>query len=116
MSEEWRDIPADAVDWEANPISKRAGGYVRMMCEKMYYREGQSKWSCGEWHRLTLGQIADLGVRHWSRCTNIGPLGIDVIKWVLDEAASGRCPFLAVDGRAAVDAYVPTVRTKEAGE
>lgn len=33
-----------------------------------------------------------------------------------DEAASGRCPFLAVKGRAAVDAYVPTVRAKEAGE
>ena len=110
MTEDWRSIPAAAVDWELNPISTRGGGYVRMMCNHIYWRSDKHPTGCGGWKDMTLGDIADLGEKYWLRCTNIGPKVVLVIKWILDEAASGRCPFLAATGRKAADAYVPTVR------
>jgi hypothetical protein len=103
---DWRSIRADSVDWEMNPISKRAGGYVRMMCNDIFKWKGSHGVGCGDWSELTLGDIADLGERHWLRCTNIGPLGVKVIKWGIDQAAIGRHPVLATKGKA-VDAYEP---------
>lgn len=111
---DWRSIPAESVDWEINPISKRGGGYVRMMCNKIFWSEGRHEMSCGAWKDLTLGDVADLGEKHWLRCNNIGPKVVLVIKWILDEAASGRCPFLAAKGTKAADAYEPTVRAVKA--
>lgn len=108
---DWRSVRADSIDWEVNPISKRAGGYIEMMCNKTYYHPNKYHRSCGDWHDLTLGCIADLGVRHWLRCQNIGPLGVDVIKWVIDEAAQGRVAYRATKGRAA-DAYEPCTPTR----
>jgi len=102
----WRDIPASDIDWGSNPISKRAGYKVRMMCADMYLSQFSNKFSCSAWHEATLGEIADYGERHWLRCTNIGALGVEVIKWVIDEAAEGRCPLFAEAGKAP-DAYVP---------
>jgi len=103
---DWRNIRADSIDWVVNPISSRAGRYCRMMSNAIYINSYSDAWSCGGWSDLTLGDIADLGVRHWGRCRNIGPLGVQVIKWIIDEAAEGRCPMLATKGRAA-DAYEP---------
>lgn len=102
----WRDIPACDIDWGQNPISKRAGYKVRMMCVDIYLNKFSDKFSCGAWHNVTLGEIADYGPRHWRRCTNIGDLAVEVIKWVIDETALGRCPLIATAGPA-VDAYVP---------
>jgi hypothetical protein len=102
----WRSIRADSIDWLENPISRRAGGYCRMMSNSIYINQHSDARSCGGWSNLTLGEIADLGIKHWMRCRNIGPLGVDVIKWIIDEAAAGRCPILATHGRAA-DAYDP---------
>jgi len=102
----WRDIPAADIDWGCNPISKQAGYKVRMMCADMYLSKFSTKFSCSAWRDATLGEIADYGERHWLRCTNIGPLAVQVIKWVIDEAACVRCPMMATAGRAP-DAYVP---------
>jgi len=110
MMENWREIKAAVVDWEINPISKRGGGYVRMMCSEMFWCELSHPTSCGAWSNLTLGCIADLGEKHWLRCRNIGPKVVMVIKWILDESASGRCPFLGAKGMKASDAYEPTIR------
>ena len=107
----WREIRAESVAWESNPISKRAGGYVEMMCNKTYWYDGRHQTCCGAWHDKTLGYIADLGPRHWLHCHNIGPMGVDVIMWVIDESASGRCPYIPTKGKAP-DAYQPKVRTE----
>lgn len=107
---DWRSIMATDVDWTANPISLRAGYKVRMMCSPIYHGPNGKAWSatsCGAWSDLTLGQVADLGERHWRRCSNIGNLGVKVIKWGIDAAAEGRCPMLLASGAPAADAYVP---------
>jgi len=113
---DWRSIRAHDVDWTASPISRRAGYKVRMMCSPIYLSPSGKPWSdtgCGAWHDLTLGQIADLGERHWLRCANIGDLGVRVIKWGIDAAAEGRCPMLPASGAPAVDAYIPQAERKE---
>jgi len=106
---DWRSIRAQDVDWTANPISRLAGYKVRMMCNPIYIerRTSWTQYECGAWSDLTLGQIADLGERHWRRCSNIGDLGVSVIKWGIDAAAEGRCPMLPASGAPAADAYVP---------
>lgn len=88
----WRDIPASDVQWGDNPISRRAGMAVSRLCRKWGRSEPVSEFSTGAWSGLTLGQIADLGERHWLRMSDVGATAVEVIKWVIDEAAEGRCP------------------------
>lgn len=108
---EWRDIRADAIAWDRNPISVLAGHKCRMMCNAIFLNHQVGSQyrnrDCGGWSDLTLGQIADLGEREWLRCTNIGPTAVKVIKWIIDAAAEDRCPMMAGSGHAAPDAYVP---------
>jgi len=111
---DWRNIPAADVDWAENPISRRGGYKVNMMCSSIYWRDGYStQRSCGGWKDLTLGEIADLGESHWLKCQNIGPLGVQVIKWVIDAAAEGRCPMRPASGSPAPDAYVPKAERED---
>ena len=112
----WRDIKAVEIDWVDNPISQRAGYKVRMMCSQIYIerRTSWTRYECGGWSDMTLGQIADMGERAWRRCSNIGDLGVCVIKWGIDEAAEGRCPMLPGNGAPAADAYVPKAERAEA--
>lgn len=112
----WRNIPAAMIDWEKNPISSRAGNWVRWSCSDEWKT---SRWNFerdktpvpggrGYWCEMTLGQIADNGERWWIRNgTHIGPKGCQVIRWIIDEAAEGRCPMIGGKGAPAVDAYVP---------
>jgi len=116
---DWRSIRAQDVDWTPNPISRRAGYHVRMMCSPVYLGPTGKAWSAtsrGAWSDLTLGQIADLGERHWRRCSNIGDLGVSVIKWGIDAAAEGRCPMLPASGAPAADAYVPRIERRNGDE
>ena len=105
---DWRDIPAKDIDWSANPISELAGYKVITMCsDKFDPGNGPlASFSAGAWSKLTLGQIADLGVMHWLRCSGIGPTAVEVIKWVIDQAAAGQCPMRGGAGKAA-GAYEP---------
>jgi hypothetical protein len=117
MTDNWRKIKAAEIDWAHNPISRRAGMKVRMMCNSIYWHPSSTTKSCGGWRNHTLGMIADLGEKHWLRCTNIGPLGVKVIKSIIDQAAEGKCPMLAEAGPAP-DAYhpatvAPTSRVRE---
>ena len=112
----WREIPVSKIEWSVNPISSRAGGWVDWMCSD---RWKTSQWKHerdrtpqpgqrGYWCDMTLGQLADAGQRWWRRNgANIGPMAMDVIRWVIDEAAEGRCPLKPESGSPAPDAYVP---------
>lgn len=107
----WRDIRGDEIAWHENPVSQRAGYKVRMMCNGTFLKHNLGSQyrnrDCGGWSDLTLGQIADLGEKEWLRCANIGQTAVQVIKWIIDEAAEGRCPMMAGSGHPAPDAYVP---------
>lgn len=102
----WRAIMARDIAWHINPISRRAGLAVNFASAK-WDHEPRSIYSPGAWNELTLGDIANFGPTHWQRMRGLGPKSIDVIKWVIDEAAEGRCPMNAKSGAASFDAYIP---------
>lgn len=114
---DWRDIPASDIEWADNPISQRQGYAINFLCRAP--REEASSYSArfgkGAWADKALGEIANMGNRHWLRMNGIGPKGAEVIAWIIDEAAEGRCPMKPASGQPATDAYVPKVE-REAGE
>ena len=109
---DWREIPASEIEWSANPINKLAGRNVENMCGREGPAEdtGQddsARMRKGGWTDLTLGEIADLGEQYWILCEGIGYVAVEVIKWVIDHAAAGKCPMKAGSGKPAHDAYRP---------
>ena len=111
----WRDIPAKSIAWRDNEISSIAGGKVHRMCSEGSVWQ-DSVFSQHAWQDKTLGEIAAMGPRHWRRCTDIGDMAVDVIKWMIDEAAEGRPRMLAMSGEPASDAYVPKCERTHNGE
>lgn len=108
MTNDWRAIPAKDIAWRDNPISRRAGRHIEHMCSPYWAENGDKhERSWGGWSALTLGAIANLGERYWLRCNSIGQQAVSVIRWVIDEAAEGRCPMTPSSGLPATDAYVP---------
>jgi hypothetical protein len=105
---EWRTIPAPAIEWPDNPISKNAGYKIEWLCfAPLSTSEYDARYGRGAWHTVTLGDIADFGERRWDRMQGVGPKGVEVIKWIIDEAAQGRCPMKPGSGYPATDAYSP---------
>ena len=82
----WRDIPAKSIAWRDNEISSIAGGKVHRMCSAGSIWQ-DNPFSSHAWQDKTLGEIADMGPRHWRRCSDIGDMAVAVIKWMIDEAA-----------------------------
>ena len=92
----WRSIRCVDVEWNSIPgFRNRASRPLYCLC-----RVPDDIWK-GEWHALTLGDVADMGVRAWSRIENVGPVTIELIKLTIDYAAAGR------DIQSRKDAYVP---------
>ena len=99
-------------NWRDNEISSIAGGKVHRMCSAGSIWQ-DSQFSHHAWQEKTLGEIADMGPRHWRRCSDIGDMAVAVIKWMIDEAAEGRPRMLASSGEPASDAYVPKCERAE---
>jgi len=106
---DWRAIPAKHIEWGDNAISVIAGYKVAFLCHEPSesLRATASPRGYGAWSGLTLGDVADLGERRWLRMSGVGPKGVKLIKWIIDEAAQGRCPMKAGSGHPATDAYAP---------
>lgn len=100
---EWRTIKCADVDWFCAGGSRRAAHKVRYLCRNV---DAPTVYDTpGEWSQLTLGQLADMGVRAWTYPTGMGVAGVDVIKRVIDAAAAGQDVTKAL----APDAYVPRI-------
>lgn len=108
----WRDIKASHVGWEKNPISARAGINIDYMCSERRAEADRkagrvTRYVPGAWADMTLGELANAGEEYWSRCYRIGDKAVDVIKWIMDEAAEGRCPMHRRSGHQTLGAYIP---------
>jgi hypothetical protein len=106
----WRSIPARDVDWRrfARSINKTqaAGTVILRLC-----RDGTG-YEKGDWSDLTLGDIANLGVRQWMRKSGVGETTVALVKHVIDRAAEGENVTTQAP---APDAYIPQCE-REAGE
>lgn len=100
----WREIPCREVDWEICGVSRRAALKVRFAC-RVGKEDGGLAFNSGPWAHMTLGEIADMGVRAWRRSAeNIGDLAQQVIMRTIDMAAEGK---RVTYPKVAPDAYVP---------
>lgn len=106
---DWRNIPAKRIDWRrlAHGIAKtgHAGSRLALLC-----KDSDKPYAKGDWSDLTLGEIADLGIRQWMRAPGIGETGVAVIKSVIDRAAEGE--DVTISGPAP-DAYIPACERGE---
>ena len=108
----WRSIPCSKVDWYKCGVSRRAAHKVVRNC-RLGKDDGGDCWKSGPWAKLTLGELADAGVRAWriSSEYGIGPAAEQVIKTTIDMAAEGQDVLLP---ERAPDAYVPKCERTEA--
>ncbi|WP_147405712.1 hypothetical protein [Cereibacter sphaeroides] len=106
MSEDWREIPMTAIDWDAlRPVLGRSANDLRRLSRGYRPDDPPREWCAGAWKQMTLGQVADMGRRQLLRHNNLGEKGLALLQMVIDLAAAGRCP--TTDG-AAVDALRPS--------
>lgn len=113
MSDEWRAIPCRAVQWDIVPnISGRIAGDLYRRCSEPtdWFKQHRPEEVERRWHNISLGELADQGERQWLRNTNIGPVTIAAIKFLIDYAAAGH------DVTRIKDAYVPQpIKKPDAG-
>jgi hypothetical protein len=94
MSVTWREISLDRVNWRITASSRNA-----MVLFGHSVPPRDPKWPADhEWAGMTLGQLADLGERKWSRATNVGVKAVAAIKEMIDRAAVGEDVTVGVDG------------------
>lgn len=97
---EWRNIRCSDVNWHllgAGRVAWVLKSLCRVVPEPTEYNPS------GDWAHLTLGQLADMGVKAWTRPTGMGAKGVEAIKAIIDAAAEGQ------NVTTATDAYVPKV-------
>ena len=90
----WRELPLDRINWRITASPRNA-----MVLFAHSKPPHDPKWPEGhEWAGMTLGQLADMGERRWSRALNVGVKAAASIKELIDRAASGEDVTLGVAG------------------
>ena len=101
MSDEqpWRSIPLDRVNWRLAASSRNA----MVLFAHSVPPHDPTYSESHEWAGMTLGELANLGERKWSRTLNVGVKAVAAIKELIDRAAAGEDVTIGIDG----DSYQP---------
>jgi hypothetical protein len=103
---EWRSILCKDVDWRRAGVTGHTSSVLFKLC-----RPDATKYSDpGEWSEITLGELADMGVRAWRHPVGIGDVAVQAIKTIIDMAAEG-APV--TKDAVVADAYIPTCERLE---
>ena len=108
----WRDIRCADVDWGVAWVRTGSEAKIRYAIMRMCRPESRH-FAAGEWHHLTLGELADRGEREWRSVGGIGHKAVDLIKATIDRAAEGKP---VTKSAPQPDAYVPRCEREGEGD
>jgi hypothetical protein len=107
---DWRDIPLCDIDWRRVIRRGHVAGKLTWLCYEP--RTAHPVANRGEWAKMTLGELANMGERWWQRYPGIGAVATEAIKDVIDRAATGENVRRPSPDTPAPDAYVPRCERK----